>query len=203
MDASTEPSGLFGNSPREPNIGVHIRHARLRNGQTLKQVAKAVGCSESFISKVEHNRVRPSLSMLHRLVRVLNLNVAALFGDDKFTVDPVVIVRPEDRHMIRTGEARKGPGLSLQSLLPWARAKLLEANIHVIEPGGSSGGVIQHEGEDFGYVLEGSFELHVADKTYSLVEHSSFFFPSNLPHGYRNLGSATARVIWINTPPTF
>ena len=203
MDVSNEPPSLLGNSSEEPNIGVQIRHARLLNGKTLKQVAEEVGCSESFISKVEHNRVRPSLSMLHRLVRVLNLSVAALFGDEEFSIDPVVIVRPEDRHMIRTGASRNGSGLSLQSLLPAARAKLLEANIHVIEPGGSSGGMIQHEGEEFGYVLEGSLELQVADRTYSLVVHSSFFFPSNLPHGYRNSGGTPARVIWINTPPTF
>ena len=170
---------------------------------TLKQVAEAVGCSESFISKVEHNRGRPSLAMLHRLVRVLNLNVAALFGDEEFTVDPVVIVRPEDRQLIRTGAPRQGSGLSLQSLLPAARTKLLEANVHVIEPGGSSGGMIQHEGEEIGYVLEGTLELHVADRTYLLGAHNSFFFPSNLPHSYRNPDSAQTRVIWINTPPTF
>jgi uncharacterized cupin superfamily protein len=31
----------------------------------------------------------------------------------------------------------------------------------------------------------------------------SFAFPSHLAHAYRNPGSKVARVLWINTPPTF
>lgn len=31
----------------------------------------------------------------------------------------------------------------------------------------------------------------------------SFYFPSNLPHAYRDPGKTRLRVVWINTPPTF
>jgi quercetin dioxygenase-like cupin family protein len=82
-------------------------------------------------------------------------------------------------------------------------AKLLEANIHVVEPGCGSDGMIQHEGEEMGYVLEGTLELNVAGIAYEIQANSSFFFPSHLPHGYRNIGSVSASIVWINTPPTF
>jgi transcriptional regulator with XRE-family HTH domain len=188
---------------KEPNIGARIRHARLRSGLTLKQVAERTGCSESFISKVEHDRVRPSIATLHRLVRVLDLNVAALFGDEDAALDPVVIVRPDERPMIRAGAPRSGEGVTLLRLIPGSSTRLLEANVHVVEPGGSSDGMIRHEGEEIGYVIEGTLELHVEDRTYLLDANSSFFFPSDLPHGYRNPGPGRASIIWINTPPSF
>ena len=52
-------------------------------------------------------------------------------------------------------------------------------------------------------LLEGRLELCVGNKKYSLGRGDSFFFPSTIPHTYRNPGKVTARVVWINTPPTF
>jgi mannose-6-phosphate isomerase-like protein (cupin superfamily) len=63
--------------------------------------------------------------------------------------------------------------------------------------------VLQHEGEECGYVLEGRLELRVGSKKYSLGRGDSFFFPSTVPHTYHNPGKVIARVVWINTPPTF
>ncbi|TIN70587.1 MAG: cupin domain-containing protein, partial [Mesorhizobium sp.] len=31
----------------------------------------------------------------------------------------------------------------------------------------------------------------------------AFYFNSELGHGYRNIGSTTVRILWVNTPPTF
>ena len=57
-----------------------IRHARMVRGFTLKKVADAGECSESFISKLENDKASPSFTMLHRLPAILGANVAALFG---------------------------------------------------------------------------------------------------------------------------
>ena len=41
------------------------------------------------------------------------------------------------------------------------------------------------------------------DTTHHLKAGDSFFFRSELPHSYRNPGDIEARVLWVNTPPTF
>ena len=53
-------------------------------------------------------------------------------------------------------------------------------------PGGGSEGVIQHEGEEFGYVLDGEIELTVDNRNYQLREGDSFYFRSERPHSYNN-----------------
>ncbi len=53
------------------------------------------------------------------------------------------------------------------------------------------------------YVLDGRLELFVGEETFLVEGGDSFCFRSELPHGYRNAGAGEARLILINTPPTF
>src|SRR6185312_7676666 len=55
----------------EVRIGARLKHARLAKGYTLKQLAMVVDCSESMISKVENDKLRPSIAMLHRFSQAL------------------------------------------------------------------------------------------------------------------------------------
>jgi mannose-6-phosphate isomerase-like protein (cupin superfamily) len=43
----------------------------------------------------------------------------------------------------------------------------------------------------------------VGEETFLLEQDDSFCFRSERPHGYRNPGPGRARVIFINTPPSF
>lgn len=54
-----------------------------------------------------------------------------------------------------------------------------------------------------GYVLEGEIALNLGEQTWTLSAGDSFYFPSNVPHGYRNTGATVAKVLWVNTPVTF
>ena len=184
-------------------IGAKLRHARRVRGMRLKELAALVGVSESMLSKVENEQVRPSLKTLHKLASELDTSIGALFGGPSH--DDSIVMRRADRPTIATQSAgRRGvPGVRLECLLPDPVDKLLYASIHVVEPGAGSEGAIEHQGEEVGYVLEGEFELVVDGQTYRLQQGDSFFFRSNLPHGYRNPGAVTTRVVWVNTPSTF
>lgn len=185
------------------DIGIRLRHARLTKGMSLRQLADAVGCTEGFLSKVENNKARPSLAMLHRLVSSLEIAVARLFSEDRADIGPVSIMRSGERSTIRTGTKLKGKGIVLERLVSNAIATLIEANIHHVAPKGSSDGCIQHEGEEVGFILEGKLELIVDGVIYTVEEGDAFFFKSSLPHGYRNPGNIEAKVLWVNTPLSF
>jgi transcriptional regulator with XRE-family HTH domain len=180
-------------------IGARLKHARMVRGLTLKQVADAARCSESFVSKLENDKANPSFAMLHLLAEILATNVAALFAASGQSV----ISRPDSRPVVLTDQLRVGKGIKLERLIPYSHANLLQGNIHHIDTGGRSDGNIVHSGEEVGYVLEGEIELTVDGRTYRAVKGDSFHFRSELPHGYRNVGTTPARIIWINTPPTF
>lgn len=162
---------------------------------TLREVAAAAGCSESMLSKIEADKSNPSLATLHRIVEALGMNMAQLFGDEK----TCTVFHAGERPVIQF----EGKLVKLERLVPDAPDRLLQANIHIVEPGGDSQDRITHEGEEMGYVLEGSIELKVGNDTFSLSPGDSFIFRSEQGHFYRNPGDTAARLLWVNTPVTF
>jgi quercetin dioxygenase-like cupin family protein/DNA-binding XRE family transcriptional regulator len=187
-------------------IGARLRRARRAKRMRLRDLAEAVGCSESLLSKIECDKATPSLRTLHRIVAVLETSIATLFDDAE--PDDVVFYRSGARMSVAVGGPNgdgggSGSGIRLERLVPYREGRVLEGNIHVIAPGADNGGEIKHTGEEVGYVLEGEMELTVGETTAVLRQGDSFFFPSHLPHRYANRGESVCRVLWINTPPTF
>lgn len=182
-------------------IGAKLKHARLLKGMRLVDVAGKADCSESLLSKLENNKATPSLSLLHRLSTVLETNIAWLFTAEDET--PQIVMRKDDHPIIEFERFRGTEGTRVERLAPFFEGHLLQALLFVIAPGGHSLDVIQHEGEEVGFVLEGEFELTVDNESHLLLPGDTFQFRSERPHGYRNPGSIETKVLWINTPPTY
>ena len=186
-----------------PALGPRLRHARMLMGLSLREVAGRVGISESFVSKIENSRVRPSLATLHRLVTVLQTNIGVLFVDPQEDTENVMLTRKGKRPIIRVWGSGDAHGIELERLIPARPENLLQANVHVVPPGEGTDELISHSGQEFGFVLEGQVELIVSGQKIDLSQGDTFVFESSRPHGYRNRGRRIARIIWVNTPPTF
>ncbi|CAG9226244.1 Transcriptional regulator, MerR family [Paraburkholderia tropica] len=188
-------------------LGTRLRHARMVQQMTLKALAEQAGCSESLLSKVEGGHATPSLATLHRLALALDTNVAALVSGPVASASPVQ--RASERPAVRFPAAQGARGRSAQHTIVLERlvvpgpGRLLQGDIHVLEPQARSDEQISHAGEELGYVLEGELELTLGDESWRLQAGDSFYFPSTEPHSYRNPGDTVTRVLWINTPPTF
>lgn len=187
-------------APVVPPIGAKLRHARLLRRMRLEDVAQAAGCSPSMVSKIENDRVSPSLTTLHHLCRALDMSVTTLFAAPGLS--DRVVLRRGDRPVIGNAESSDRKGAKAEVLVPHAEGRLLEGFIVILEPGAGSEGDLQHRGEEVGYVLEGTLELTVSRETFRLETGDSFCFRSDERHAYRNPGRQTTRVVWINTPPS-
>lgn len=176
-------------------LALRLRHSRLVAGLTLKQLSEAAQCSESLISKIERNAAMPSLATLHRLASVLNTNISDLMSEEV----PVgeTVMRKDERPCIASGD------ITLERLVLPRRNGLLQANIHIVAEGGRSDGQIVHQGEEVGYVLQGTMELTLDDQVHVLQPGDAFNFSSQTPHGYRNVGEGELKILWVNTPATF
>lgn len=192
QDTAAEPS---------LKVGAKLKMARKAHRMLMKELAERVGCSESFISKLENDRVTPSLPMLHKIAKELGLSIGQIISESN--PDGDFVARKGKRPILGLEAIGRegGTGIRLEGVA--LNGELLYGSIHIIDPGGSSGGFIQHVGEEVAYVLEGEVEITIGSRTWLLSEGDSAFFPSELPHGYRNPGSVVARILWINTPSTF
>ncbi len=182
-------------------LGVRLKHARMVKQLTLKALAAEAGCSESMLSKLEGGHAQPSLATLHKIALALSTNVGALVSGPDINTSPVQ--RANERPTTEFPSAGKRLSIMLERVIVPAAGQLLQSDIHVIEPLASSDEQISHAGEELGYVIEGQFELTLGDDRYLLHAGDTFYFPSTVPHSYRNPGKTVARVLWTNTPPTF
>lgn len=190
-------------SDQSLKIGAKLKHARLLLGISLAELGEKIGVTEGYLSKLENDRSQASMATLHKLVQALGTNMSELFATTPDDSGPVLVVRQNERAKLVTGHRRAGNRVTLEKLVPSGPGFLLQINIHVVAAGGGSSEPISHSGQEFGYVLSGTLEITVDGHKVVLEEGDSFYFESPLPHSYQNLGANEARILWVNTPPTF
>jgi quercetin dioxygenase-like cupin family protein len=80
---------------------------------------------------------------------------------------------------------------------------MLEPILLTLDPGGSTYPDNPHEGEEFGYVLNGSITLHIGNKTFKAKKGESFYYKAGKKHFITASEKQGATLLWISTPPNF
>lgn len=62
------------------NLGGRLRHVRLASGRSLREVARQLGVSASFVSQIENGKSQPSVATLYSLAQLLDVSVDELFA---------------------------------------------------------------------------------------------------------------------------
>jgi len=179
-------------------FGHKLRTVRERKGYTLKDVATKAGVSESLISQIERNKVSPSIDTLLLIADVLDIDHEYLFRDYK-QKRQVSIVRKDQRGTIRHDKVAFHQ-LSVNDEI--SQDSAIEAFLLELDPGGEKGDrEYGHAGIEFGVILEGQAELFYGCKIYSLEQGDSVYFPSDMPHLFKNSGEKSLKAIWVISPP--
>lgn len=175
-------------------LGPALRSLRARAGLSLREVAARTGLSASFVSGVERGTTGASVAALVRLAGAYRTTVGEVLGGGKAGGR---VVRRQARPSVEAGR-----GVRIEDLA--RRAELLQPQLFVIAPGASSEGAYAHSGEEFMYILEGRLAVWLdEEECHELAEGDALTFASTIPHRFTAVGEAGARVLWVNTPPTF
>ncbi|MGC1661167.1 MAG: cupin domain-containing protein [Candidatus Acidiferrales bacterium] len=174
-------------------IGPRLRKIRVKRGESLADVASAVGISVGFISSLERAQVSASIGIMHKLAQHYGLNLLDFFN----TVEAATpLVKSKDRKLLPGG-----PGVEME-LLAWGKI-IMEPHMFRVAPQAGSPDFYSHQGEEFLYVISGELVIHLQEAPYHLVAGDSFYFESSTPHRWINPGKVETILLWINTPPTF
>jgi transcriptional regulator with XRE-family HTH domain len=189
---STDRAPKAGSRPA--TLGAALREARVRNGESLAQVAAATGISKSLLSLIENDR---SDVTLRRLV-VLAEHYGIALGDilpTRGTTDPVV-TRRKERRVMRSAEE----GFDIHLLTPDSNRKMMPVLV-VLEPGGGSADFWSYEGEELLVVLEGRVLLELEGSTPIVLERGDCaYYVSTRQHRCSNVGDDVARMLSVTAP---
>jgi DNA-binding transcriptional MerR regulator/mannose-6-phosphate isomerase-like protein (cupin superfamily) len=188
-----QPAGRAAARRQGVETGRILRQARLEHGASLREVASAVNVSVSHLSTIERGGVQPSLALLQRLAACYSIDVADLFGGPS-AAEPRVRKLSESEVLL-SDEGR----VRVQAV---ARSAVICSDVYEADPGGSSGGSYEHDGEECALVLEGTadFVFNETD-TRTLSAGESVSFNSRIPHRWVNSGPGVLRMIWTNARP--
>lgn len=67
------------------HVGARLRQARQRSGLSLREVARQLGVSASFVSQLENGKSQPSVATLYSLAQLLDVSIDELFAPARLT----------------------------------------------------------------------------------------------------------------------
>ena len=178
------------------DLGARLRDARNERGWTLEQLAERSGLSPGFLSQVERGLSTLSIVSLSSICRALDLPIETLFSSTGPLDQRAPLVTRADQQLnIKIGGSPIEYGY-LTGQLP--QAPIQELLIGEF-PGGCRQDGSAHEGEEFGYVLEGELVLRVGETEYALSSGDSYHIAASQPHDYSTGETVGARVLMAIT----
>lgn len=177
-------------------IGEKLRRLRKENGLTQEELANRAYLTKGFISQLERDLTSPSIVTLKSILDVLGLGLADFFRD---MPQQSILGRKNTRVLSSTSDSE----CEIYFLLPKAFGRLMDPVLVTLEPGARTPEDPSHEGEEFGFVVQGAVTLWLDDKPNKLAKGDCFYFKSSWKHWVENTGKSAAQILWVTSPSTF
>lgn len=176
------------------DIGYKIKELRMLRGLTQEELANRCELTKGYISQLENNLTEPSISTLEDILMSLGSNFSEFFSDAK---DEKIIFTKDDYF------EKKENNYCLKWLVVNSQKNAMEPIILELDKNAETEKDLPHEGEEFGYVLQGKIELIIGANIYKCEKGESFYFIPNKTHYIKNTNDGVSKLIWISSPPNF
>ncbi len=176
------------------NLGEKIKRMRNQLGLTQEELADRCELTKGYISQLENDLNSPSIATLTDILSALGSNLSEFFREE--TEEKVVFSKEEFIE-------KDSDGVKWNWLIPNAQKNMVEPVLVELSEGVSTAGDIPHEGEEFGYVLEGKISIVLGNKRYTAKKGEAFYYAASKPHSIVNKGKGKAKFLWVSTPPNF
>ncbi len=179
----------------EAIIAENIKKSRLGKQLSVEQLAKRAGLTKGYVSKIENSDKAPPLSTLTKIASALNTDVGALLSgnSEKGEDTPLCIIRADEpKESSAEGDVT---GYQLERLAYKKLGRNMEP--FIITLSFDEDRVLSYEGEEFMYILEGTFEFVYDSKRYLLGQGDAVYFDAAIPHSGRSVGEKKAKVLVV------
>ena len=179
------------------DVGAHLKAVRTMYGLSQRELAKRAGVTNGTISLIEQNRVSPSVSSLKKVLDGVPMSLAEFFTLD-LSGAPQAFFGAADLLELGNGE------VSLRLVAAQRPGRQLSVLHERYAPGAATGEeMLARRGEEAGVVIRGRIELTVGVASRVLGPGEAYYFASQLPHRFRNIGREPCEIISACTPASF
>jgi transcriptional regulator with XRE-family HTH domain len=175
-------------------MGDRIRRRRENRGLRVSELADMVGVSSSLISQIERGKAFPSILTLKKIADTLHTTVGDLLGESASLTE-----NPHMKESEKKFVKRNSHGANVYLLSHHDPQKQMDPFLIEFDTKGNSTQIMtpKNPRQEFCYVLDGEFEVHLGDKKYVLKRYDSFYFFSNKVHQFTNINKGKSQLLWI------
>lgn len=175
------------------DIGLKIKDLRLIKNLTQEELANRCELTKGYISQLENNLTSPSIETLKDLLNALGTTFSDFFNEDEQQ-----IVFKNEEYIEKVNDNNK-----IFWLVPTSQKNSMEPIIAELSVDAVTEKDLAHEGEEFGFVLNGKILLTIGKKSYEVNQGETFYFLANKPHFIKNIAKTSSKILWVSCPPNF
>jgi len=168
-------------------LGRNLRRLRTRQGLSLERLARVSGVSRAMLGQIELGRSAPTITLLWKIARALEVSIAALTSAS--TQEGVVVLRQAQARTLSTAD-----GLVLmRPLFPGDGDRRVEFHEMLLHPDATEdraphpAGTVEHL-----VVAMGRVEVTVDGAHHRLERRDAILFDADVRHAVRNIGDGDA-----------
>lgn len=182
-------------------IGQKLRALRLRRSMGLLQLGEKTGLSPALISKIENNKLVPTVPTLLRIAIVFGVTLDHFFQNEQ-RHHVISITRKEESEQSVMSDplpdscyhlTRLDLGSGERKFQPYL-AEYLSGTETPVKPH-------MHQGVEFIHVLRGTLQLLLGADEHILNPGDSIYFDSILRHAYRKVGEEPCIALTVLAQP--
>jgi transcriptional regulator with XRE-family HTH domain len=158
-------------------LGLTLRTLRLKQKRTINEIANHCGLSKSMVSKIETDKVFPTVATLTKIAKSLGTSVSSLLEEHGQNSEIVIPANMAEKNSIETEK-----GYRIYPFASGYKEKKMQPFLFMAKKGEVKEHHVSHEGEEFIYVLEGEMKFQIGDIEYFLRKGDSLYFNALKTH---------------------
>ncbi|MEW6008881.1 MAG: XRE family transcriptional regulator [Candidatus Omnitrophota bacterium] len=180
------------------NIGEKIKQLRKTKKMTLAELSQASGVALATISRVENAVMTGTLESHMAIAKALGITLPQLYSEVEQQPNTVDASSEKSRSDIFIHSDKSSYEMLTTPILT---KKMMPTLLKIESLGKTTIEQAKAGTEKFLFVISGKIEVTIADKKHILDDKDTLYFDASLPHFYRNIGKAQAKMICVTTPP--
>jgi len=182
---------------RPYHIGPKLRALRLKKSMGLVELGKHTGLSPALLSKLERDKLYPTLPTLLRIALVFNVGLDYFFTDERKR-HVVSVVKKEERIKLPDHPGTEDTAYYFESLDFKCNERRTNSYLAEFEPIAEEKlKPHQHPGSEFLHVMKGRLGLRIGMDDYELEAGDSIYFDPSVPHTYRRVGKQPCQAMIV------
>lgn len=177
-----------------PVVGKNLRRLRTERGLSLERLAQASGVSRAMLGQVELGQSAPTINVLWKIARAVDVPFSALITSTQATGAKVLRASAAKRLMSSDGS------FSSRALFPYDEPRRVEFYELRLAPKGVEKAEAHAAGTTENLVVaKGSISVEAGGTLHELGAGDAILFEADVPHVYRNTGAGEAVVYLVMT----